>query len=831
VVEKKDIMSHIRKRIEKGFEALTGRIYDHRVKTLILVGLLIGAFVSQIPKITVDTSTEGFLHKDDPTLVSYNAFREQFGRDEVIIIALKPGDVFDLAFLTRLKALHRELEDNVPHIDDITSLVNARNTRGKGDALIVEDLLENWPDSDAAMAALKKRVHSNAMYRNMLISEDGRFTTIVIRTHSTSSAGRKTDVLEGFDDETTDASLPDDEETAAPAFLTDAENSEAVAAVRRIVKKYETPDLQIFIAGSPVVTHFLKQAMIGDMRKFMALAIATIAVFLFVMFRRITGVVFPLLVVWVTLLSTIGIMAMAGAAIKVPTQILPSFLMAVCVGASVHVLAIFYNRLRTTPDKREAIIYALGHSGLAIVMTSVTTASGLLSFARAEVAPIADIGIFAGTGVLLSLIYTLVMLPALVSLVPIKLNVSRVGNSIGSSFSDRLLTRIAKISTNRPYAVLAVSGLVVIASVISASSIRFSHNPLIWFPEENEIRMATEEIDRELRGSMSLEVVIDTGRENGLYEPDLLKRIEAAEKYAEQMTYEGLFVGKAWSLTTILKEINQALNENRPTHYAIPENRDLVAQEFLLFENSGSDDLEDFVDSRFSMARLAIKSPFDDAVKYGEFLKTGEQYFKAQFPEIDITLTGMMALLARTLSNAIMSLAKSYITALCVITVLMVLLIGRVRIGLLSMIPNLAPILLTLGVMGFFSFPMDLFTMMVGSIAIGLAVDDTIHFMHNFRRYFEACGDPVQAVHDTLQTTGRAMLVTSIVLSIGFFIFTFASMNNLFNFGILTAFTITMALLSDYFIAPALMVVVNRKKRHDTMHRGNRVKPMEIENR
>jgi predicted RND superfamily exporter protein len=140
----------------------------------------------------------------------------------------------------------------------------------------------------------------------------------------------------------------------------------------------------------------------------------------------------------------------------------------------------------------------------------------------------------------------------------------------------------------------------------------------------------------------------------------------------------------------------------------------------------------------------------------------------------------------------------------------MIILIGRFRIGLLSMIPNLAPILLMLGVIGATPFKMDLFTMMVASIAIGLAVDDTIHFMHNFRRYYEQSGDPKQAVYETLHTTGRAMLVTTIVLSIGFLIFVFASMNNLFAFGLLTAFTILMALAADYLVAPALMVLVNR---------------------
>ncbi len=141
----------------------------------------------------------------------------------------------------------------------------------------------------------------------------------------------------------------------------------------------------------------------------------------------------------------------------------------------------------------------------------------------------------------------------------------------------------------------------------------------------------------------------------------------------------------------------------------------------------------------------------------------------------------------------------------------MVLLIGRFRIGLLSMIPNLFPIVFMIGIMGWFNMDMDLFTMLVGSIALGLAVDDTIHFLHNFRRYFEENGDAKDAVMRTLNTAGRAMIVTTCVLSMGFYIFMFASMNNYFNFGVLTGSAIVLALLSDFFIAPALMVLVNRK--------------------
>jgi predicted RND superfamily exporter protein len=422
-------MKNFRNRIEAWFETYAHVIYRNRIKTIVIMLALTVAMASQIPKITIDTSTEGFLHTDDPELVAYNNFRDQFGRDEVIIIAIKSADIFSQRFLEK---------------DDITSLVNARNTRGEADELIVEDLLEHWPQNQSEMTALKKRVLTNPLYKNLLISEDATFTTIIIKTHSHSSFGQDVDVLEGFEDETAEDSNVKSKAADQGVYLTDEENSRAVDAARGVIEKYQAPDFKIFLTGSPVVTHFLKRSMINDMRKFVALAVATVAILLFVMFRRVSGVLLPLVIVVLSLLATIGIMALAGVAIKVPTQILPSFLLAVGVGTSVHILAIFFQRLQKTNDKEEAIAYALGHSGLAVVMTNVTTASGLMSFSTAEVAPVADLGLFAGIGVLLTFINTIVLLPAVLALVPIGAKKSNRGQS-KSSVMDRFLRAISSV--------------------------------------------------------------------------------------------------------------------------------------------------------------------------------------------------------------------------------------------------------------------------------------------------------------------------------------------------------------------------------------------------
>lgn len=655
------------------------------------------------------------------------------------------------------------------------------------DELIVEDLLEHWPETETELAALKERTMRNQLYRNLLISEDGACTTMTIQPLYYS---------------------PTETENGEQRPLNDAENSEMVRAVQEILKTYESEDFNISLAGSPVVIHFLTRSMVKDMQTFMRLALLTIVIVLFLMFRRISGVVCPLVIVILSLLSTFGLMGMFGIAIKSPTQILPSFLLAVGVGTSVHILALFFQHLDRNGDKEEAIVYALGHSGLAVVMTNVTTACGLFSFANADVAPIANLGIFAAIGVLLAFLYTLALLPALISLFPINDKAVNIQKK-RQTFIDRFLTGIGNFATGCPYTILAVAVLIMTLSIASIFSLRFSHHTLEWFPEDNSIRTATEAIDNVMRGTLTLEIVFDTGEENGLYAPDLMNRLDQAAADIELMEYEDLYIGKAWSITSILKETNRALHENRAEFYSVPQDRQLIAQELLLFEMSGSDDLEDVVDSQFSMARFTVKVPFKDAYKYGLFIPKLQAYFDRHFADVKVEFTGMMMLLAQVFFNSINTMAKSYVTALIVITILMVLLIGKLRIGLVSMIPNLFPILLMLGMLGWLSFPLDMFTMLIASIAIGLAVDDTIHFMHNFRRYYEQSGDPKAAVHSTLQTTGRAMLVTSVVLSIGFFIYSFATMNNIINFGLLTSFAIVMALVADYLITPALMVILN----------------------
>ncbi|MCH9750371.1 MAG: MMPL family transporter [Proteobacteria bacterium] len=800
-----------RHRTERKFERFSDLLFTHSKKTIFAVLLLVTGFGSQLSTLTMDTSTEGFLHKTDSMRVAYDEFRDQFGRDEKLLVAIKTENVFDLDFLKKLEKLHKKLEAELPYITDVNSLINARNTYGDEKSLIVEDLFEVLPSSQQQIEPQKQRALNNPLLQNLLFSEDQKFAALVIDTQTYSSFDADGKLLvEQEEDEFADElviSAPTDQ-----IYLSDAENTLIVNKAQQIIKEFAADDFEIYLTGSAVIAGTLKQSMMEDTKSFITKMIVMIVIVLGLLFKRVSGVLLPLVSVAFTITVTLSLMAITGVPFTIVTQIMPSFLLAVITGGAIHLLAIFYKDLSKTQDRKTSLRYAMGHSGLAIVMTSLTTAAGLWSFSFSELSPVADLGVFASSGVLIGLLFNLVLLPALIASMKIKPHTAKEDAQEHTQM-DKMLLSISRISTGYPKAIIAVSTLMIVVAIAFASQLRFSHYPLIWFPEDHASRVATEVVDDKLKGSITMEIVIDTGRENGLYEPAVLNKIEQATDYLNSVQTQDFYVGKTLSLVDVLKETNRALNENKSEYYVVPQDKNLVAQELFLFENSGSDDLEDFVDASFSKARITVKLPYVESLGYNKFLTEWQTYFNQQFDGVaDVRFTGISVLLSTIMEKAIHSSAVSYVIAFGLISIMMIALIGNVKIGLISMIPNMLPILFLSTIMVIFDMPLDMFTMLIGAIALGLAVDDTVHFMHNFRRYELEYNDVDKAVRLTLMGTGRAIVVTSIVLSVGFLVLLFASMSSMFNFGVLTASAIFIALLADFFLVPAIMKLLIHNK-------------------
>jgi hypothetical protein len=780
-----------------------GRVVGRRAPWIILATLVLtGALASQLGQLGMDASTEGFLRPDNPARVAYDEFRERFGRDQVIVVAVEPPEIFDTLFLRRLRDFHEALEDEVPMLEEVRSLANARATYGQENVLIVADLLDEIPETPAELAAFRKRVMESPSYRGLMISEDATLTTLVIETDAYSRVGLETEGLGGFG------------ESDAPGgprpFISAEEEVAIVEAVHAVIARFEGPEFRVQLGGNVLFPIVIQAAMQREMPRFVLASLLIMSGLLFVLFRRVSAVLLPLLVVVLALVAALSLMAVVGIDIKMTTQVVPTFLLAVGIGHTVHLLNSFYMRLDEGASREEAVVEALAHAGLPILMTGITTMVGVLSFTTAEMAPIADFGIVTAAGVALTLLYSLIFLPALLARVPIRARAAKLRE--GEHRGSALLAACGRLATRRPWLLVGITAALMILSLAAIPNISFSANPLTMLPEEHPLRVATAELDARMGGSVSFEVWVETDREDALKDPVVLQKMQAIENRVAEYIDGGETLGRTISLLDVSRETHQALNENRTAFYVIPDEPRLLAQELLLFENSGSDDLERLVDAPFSQARMTVRAEFIEPMDRAAFLERAEIEFRQIMGDVArVQITGFVDIMSYTATATVRSMVSSYGLAFLLITPLMILMIGSLRAGLVSMIPNLVPILLTLALMIALGIPVDGFTLLVGCIAVGLAVDDTIHLIHGYRRELARGADPATAIDRTLQTTGRALLFTSIILCSGFVVFALSSMNNLINFGMLISFAIAAALVLDILVTPALLILVTKR--------------------
>lgn len=803
-------LTAIRGQIDQYFARWGHFVYRNPWRVIIACLLVVAGMGSQLPKIMVDTSTEGFMQPDDPLRLRYDEFRYQFGRDEriMIIVESEKGDIFTLDFLQKLKAFHKDLEANTPKLEKITSLINARLTRGEDDELVVGDFLEKFPQNDAEMQQVKQRALANQLYINQFLSADGRYAILMIQNDAYSSVGQKEDLLSGFENTAAPVAVNAAEH---PPFLSGEENTEIVNAVEKIAAKYNGEGFRIHFAGTPHMVDRLTRILMSDMSKFILYSVLIVVGLLLFAYRRIVMIFAPMGVALLSVVTTMGTMAILHIPITSAGQIMPSFLITVGIGNAIHIFALFFQYLNQGESREDSLAHALQHSGLAIVMTGLTTMAGLVSFATSNVKPVADFGIITPIGVLNALLASMVLLPAIIAVLPLK--PGELERKHEHTFNQRFLQFCGRISTTYPWKVFGVWMLIVAGSFCLAMQMRPSHDPVKWFPEGDPFRTTTELINDKLGGGMFLEVLIDTGKENGLHDPELLKRMDQVHDYASHVHQGDMVVGKTISMVNIVKEIHQALHNNDPAYYAIPDSQELVSQELLLFENSGSEDLRELVDTRFSKARMTMKMPFIDAINFPAFeSELHPSIQKIIGDKATVTITGLMGMMGQTIFNLLTSMVTSYISSFAMITLMMILFMGSVRIGLLGMIANVTPIVMTLALMVLCGFPLDAFTLLIGSIGLGLAVDDTLHFLNNYTRYLHDSHDPEYAVQKTLATAGEAMFFTSVTLAAGFAVYAFAVMENLVRFGLLTAFCVAMAFLADVTLNPAIMYLFGRRE-------------------
>ena len=776
--------------------------YPKSALFIICVQMLI--LMSALPRLTIDTSAEGFLYDNAEPIVRYDAFRHVFGRDEFFVVAITGVDVFNLEFLEKLTDLHHTLEQRLARLQDVESLVNVRSIYGDGDDLIAEELLETPPVTPEELAILKQRVQAKPVYYDRLINRKENAVTIMVK------------LLPHVQVDTVDGK-------AVYENLSEEEIYETYDDISKIIEevKGDFKGANIYIGGTQAIGSYMGTVLQKDFGQFTVVALLMVMVFLWTMFHRLSAVLIPIFVMALGIISCISLMVWLGFPMQITSSILPSFLLAVCVGDSVHLLSIFYHHYDTGEKKDTAILHALEHTGVAVLFTTLTTAAGLLTFATSEIRPVASLGLFAAIGSVIAFFSTVLLVPVLLKLSHVKRK-EMAKNLQGSSYYDatkmnegslifKFTQGCINLSTTYPKYVVTVATLLMATAIAIVPNIRFAQNALDWFPDDVPVKVAVEAIEKEITGSLPFEIIIDTGEEQGALNPEFLQALDVWVESLKDETLNGVDVVTSSGLTTLLKETHQALNGNKPEFYTVPDNQELIAQELLLIEMDQAKDLYQFVDQKYQKTRVTIIMPWGDAIKFDamqqELVENYNQAMGDLSQRYPIEITGVIPVFSTMFASMIDSAATSYFFAFTVICIMMILLLRNFVDGLISMLPNLLPIMLVLSYMTIVDIPLDVFTVLIGSIALGLCVDDTVHFMHGFKTAYARSNNTRQAIEETLFSTGKAMLITTVVLCCGFLTFMLSDLNNMDLFGSLTAVCILMALLADFIIAPALMVL------------------------
>ncbi len=770
--------------IEKTFTDMTEWIWDHRYRVVCFMLFMTAGFTLFITRLSIDTRDESYFHQDDPLLRQYHEFRQTFGQDDMFIIALETEAGLTQSLIPVLIRLHQDLEASVPYVHSINSLVNGRVVKSQGDALIVEPLMGNPPRPDMDTKALNALIDQYPLYENLLVSSDRTAVSIVIRART----------MVGQDS----------------GHLSHSENIRIYQAIRKVTQPYEDQGLTFYFGGRAVFTAETQQAIITDLTRIIPLSFGVIILFLCLLFLRLSGVILPLIVIALPLAATFGIMGLAGIPVTITTLVVPTLMTVVGIGDSIHLLAAFFRNLDRTLDKRRSMMEASGKTGLPILMTSLTTAAGLLSFIPADLKSISDLGRISALGVILAFLYTVVLLPALIAVFPVKPR--KIRQHSLPVLTDRLFDGLARLTARFPGPTVIVSLMLFTSACLLALSLRFSHNALTWFPENSPTRRSAEFIDGRYGGSVNLEALVDFRREDALYRPDILNRLDRAAKELEGIAVHGITASRVIFIGDIIKEINRALHDDSRNAYTIPDSRELIAQELLLFDSTGNDSLAELTDSAYRTARISILAPFSDAVLYADYVETLKNILYRQFPDADISLTGNIPLLIQMINHFMSSMTKSYLFSLTAITLLMAVMLRNTRITLIGMTANIIPILLVFGIMGLYHIPVDMFTILIGSICLGIIVDDTIHFLHHFNSAMGKKMKVGDAVRSALDHAGNAILITSLILASGFFIYMTAGLTCTARFGLLTGCAVIFAAICDFTLIPALLQLIYEKK-------------------
>lgn len=750
-----------------------------RFRVIVLIGVLgLTLFFAWATwkHLIIENNFETFFSEGAPSLVEFQHFREIFGLKAFIFILVEAEDPLSLENMRLVDRLTEDLEENVPYQDKILGPTNAEILVGGDDRLDIFRLNENFEDPEE-FKRLVDIFSKKKIYRNGLISADARHLGILMTTISR------------------------DKRATGGQEVTHA-TRKMTKAIYRILAKPEYKTLKLYPVGDPMFNNQFADWTNSETYRMFSWMVALLLVMLTVIFMRPRGVLIPVLTVVFTTVWTFGLLAL-NIKLRVTSSMLPPLLCAVGIADSIHILTEFDALMLAYNDRRKAVIETLRLVGYPCLLTSITTATGFLSLALAPVLPLQETGTFAAIGVIIAFVLTVTMVIAALSFGSDQ-PVSAKNKDASQLKSFRMMDGIFRTVDRNRSVTLIIWILLAIFFAVGLRSIIIDADWLRNFSEDVRIRQDYEYADSVMGGSVSFELLLDTGKKDGAKDPAFLARLDAFEK--ELLTKPGII--QVQSAVDLLKEVRKSLFNEQEAEYKPPESRQLAAQLMLLYSMAGGDTLDDLLDRGKQRVRVTIRTPFSPDQVLQDIRRNIRELLDKHFdlPKERIILTGYPVMGMALTELVLPSQFRSFGFAFIAIGILLIVFLRSLPLGLVGMIPTTLPVLAALGFMGWVGIKLDWVITMIASIGIGLSVDNAIHLFNRFRKEFDQVGNHRKAMQLALRHVGRALAFSCFILVIGFSICATSVMENVANFGRLSVLLIGVSFLAAVTLGPVLLV-------------------------
>jgi uncharacterized protein len=743
---------------------------DHPKTILGIVAAITVLAMAFMPLLKMDVDFTNYLNRKDPAVIAADEAKERFGSQLRLIVSIEdPRGVFRSETLGLTETLEKALVA-LPIVEDMVGPLSAQVIRGTETSIQIQSAAPHGvaPGTDEDIAT----------YRDVILSDDTLLGYVVSPT-----------------------------ETAFAIYLEPRSGIAMIpfaAAVEDVVLSHQQDGVSLSISGLPYVNLTLQRSMRRDLVLFIPLVILVIVGVLFVSFRWFWGIGIPFAVVAVSVLWTLGLMAVTDIPITVLSFILPVLLMAIGIADGIHVLSRYHEALHADPDKRSAILATMKAMKRPVVLTSLTTAVGFLSLLNAYMVPQRTFGLFTAFGILVAMSLSLLLIPAILRLVKTpRLRDSALHQGRMSSVLAAIVGFSARHRWGVLIAALVLTGL--FASGIPKLSIETSQRAFLGSDHPAVVSM--DRLDELFSGSNQIMIEINTGKRDGLKDPELLDEIVALEDY---LAAHG--VNKTLSLTNIVREMNQRFHADDPAYDVIPDDRPTISQLLLLFTFQGGN-LGSVALSDFSAGEIMGFHDLESGKAQIALVRDVTAYLDEHFQGMGtVRLVGPTRIQASMFTSIARSQLMSLLTSILAAGVIVVVLMRSVSSGVVSLVPLLFTVVFNFGVMAIFGKSLDIATLMISSITIGIGIDYGIHFIERYREEHVGDVSRTEALILAARTTGTGIVYNALALALGFGIMMVSAFEGLQNFGLLIAITMVVSAVSAFVVIPALLAGHGRRR-------------------